>query len=365
MANQPLVSIVVPVFNGERFLHESLDSIVAQTYRDVEILVMDDASTDGTPEILRSYGDRIRVNRQEKNRGQFQNVTDGIAIATGKYVAVYHADDVYMPTIVEREAAFLDAHPDVGAVFALDIMIDAEGRERGRGRVELPKEIPANVPLQYPAVLNALLLHKNRIFRAPSSMVRASIYRDLGAYRGSEYPVAADFEMFLRVARYAPVAILGEHLFKYRWGHGNADQIDRLGRLGPEPYFAIMEEHLSSGGAALAHKGSLAAHTAHLVEDKLMRCVNHYILGKPDRGLPLLRTIELRTLIGSGKVQRARLVLLYALLRILLSLPRSPLVAAMFYRRWYSPLARLHLANLEDPLPWLAERGYASTTRSA
>ena len=359
MVTPPMVSIVVPVFNGQRYLRESLDSIVAQTYSNLEILVMDDASTDTTPEILASYGERIRIHRQLRNRGQFQNVNDGIALAAGDFIAVYHSDDVYLPGIVQREADFLAANPLVGAVFALDIMIDADGAERGRGRVELPKEVPANTPLDYPAMLNALLLNKNRIFRAPSSMVRASVYRDVGGYRGADYPVAADFEMFLRISRQRAVAILGDHLFRYRWGHGNADQIDRLGRLGPEPYFAIMGEHLSAGGRALARADALAAHAAHLAEDQLMRAVNHYILGKLAGGREVLRAISLRALAGSAKVDRFRLFGLYALLRILLGMPRIPFVAAAFYRRWYAPLAKRHLERMEDPLPWLVERGYA------
>src|SRR5262245_46403552 len=129
MSDARLVSVVVPVWNGARYLRESLDSILAQTYRPIEVLVMDDASTDETPEILASYGPAVRTRRQGTNRGQFDNVNDGIALAGGEWIAVYHADDVYRPEIVEREAEFLERHPEAGAVFCLDAWIDAEGRE--------------------------------------------------------------------------------------------------------------------------------------------------------------------------------------------------------------------------------------------
>ncbi|MDQ3685332.1 MAG: glycosyltransferase, partial [Acidobacteriota bacterium] len=117
MSNEslPLVSIIVPVFNGEKYVRESLDSIVGQTYPHLEILVMDDASTDATPGIIAGYGDRVTSYRQPRNRGQFQNVNDGIGMARGEYIAVYHADDVYEPRIVEREVDFLERHTEAGA----------------------------------------------------------------------------------------------------------------------------------------------------------------------------------------------------------------------------------------------------------
>jgi hypothetical protein len=354
----PSVTIVVPVYNGEPFLRQSLDSIVAQDYPNLEVLVMDDASTDATADIVASCGDRVIYHRQPRNRGQFENVSDGVALARGEYVAVYHADDIYLPTIVSREAAFLAGHPQAGAVFALDVMIDAQGRERGSGKVRLPDEIREGGLLDYETILNVILLYKNRIFRAPSSMVRASTYREMGRYRGREFPVAADFEMFFRIARHYPVGILNEHLFRYRWGHGNADQLDRLGRLGPEPYFAIIEEHLDAGGRALAHPASLTAHAAHFAEDQLMRAVNHYILGKLDDGLALLNSMSVGDLLGSEKVQRGRLLALWMLLHVLMRAPRSPAIAASFYRRWYANLAKTHGRRLEDLLPLMAQRGY-------
>ncbi len=334
MSEIPLVSIVVPAYNAARFLRASLDSILAQTYVAKEILLMDDASTDATGEIARSYNDRVQYHRQDRNRGQFANVDDGIARARGKYVAVYHADDVYLPEMVARQVAFLETHPEVGAVFASEIFIDSEGRELGR--LKLPPSVRAGQPLDYPTVLNTLLSFKNCIFPGPSSMVRASVYRSVGPFRGPEYPVAADFEMFLRISRSYPVAILGEHLFRYRWGHGNADQMDRRLRTTREPYFSIIDEHLAAGGAALARKQSMAAHRAHLGENALMRAVNCYVLHRRSEIKPILRETSLRQILGSPRVQRYRLSILYLLLLGLGSLPHFDLVERLFRRRWSS-----------------------------
>src|SRR5215207_5945028 len=105
--SQPLVTIAVPVYNGARHLRESLDSILQQTYARTEVIVLDDASKDETPIITASYGDRIRVVRHEKNLGGFGNMNAGIKLATGDLFAIYHADDVYESTIVEREVEYL------------------------------------------------------------------------------------------------------------------------------------------------------------------------------------------------------------------------------------------------------------------
>lgn len=334
LSQMPLVSIVIPAYNAERFLRASLDSIISQSYPVKEILVMDDASTDGTEAIARSYGDRLTYYKQARNRGQFGNVDDGIALARGKYIAVYHADDIYLPEIVAQEVAFLEAHPDAGAVFAMEIFIDPEGRERGR--LKLPPEIRRGVPLDYRMILNALLSYKNCIFPAPSSMVRATVYRSIGPYRGREYPVAADFELFFRIAREYPIGILDDHLFRYRWGHGNSDQMDRLLRTTMAPYFAIIDEHLASGGRALARKASLAAHEAHRAEDALMRAVNCYIMSRRDEMRDGLREGRPGRILASPKVQRYRLTFLYFLLLALTQLPHSTWIARMFRRRWYS-----------------------------
>jgi len=167
-------------------------------------------------------------------------------------------------------------------------------------------------------------------------MIRASVYRTVGSYRGRDYPVAADFEMFLRISRSYPVAILGEHLFCYRWGHGNADQLDRRLRTTREAYFDIMDEHLATGGAALARAESIAAHRAHLAEDALMRAVNCYVLRRMSEIRPIVGETTLAQILGSRRVQRFRLSLLYALLRGLACLPHLTLVERVFRRRWCS-----------------------------
>jgi glycosyltransferase involved in cell wall biosynthesis len=329
----PLVSVVVPAYNAELFLRGSLDSIVRQSYAATEIILMDDASTDDTGKIAQSYGDRIIYHRQPRNRGQFGNVDDGIALARGKYIAVYHSDDIYEPEIIAREVAFLERHPEAGAVFALDIFINAEGKEWGR--LQLPPSIRSKELLDYRTILNTILRHKNCIFRAPSSMVRADVYGSVGPYRGREYPAAGDFEMFFRIARHYPVGILNEYLFRYRLGLSAAHQSERCLRTSIEPFFTIMDEHLASGASRLVDPASLEAYEAHRSEDALMRAVSFYIMNDLIAMRHALKEVSCRQILASDKVQRYRLATLYILLALLALLPHMSWFEWVFRKRWY------------------------------
>ncbi len=331
--NLPLVSIIVPVFNGEKYLRESLDSIVAQTYRNVEILVMDDASTDSTPEIIKSYGDQINSVRQSQNKGQFGNVNDGVSLAKGKYTAIYHADDVYDPKIVEREVEFLENNAEVGAVFCCDIFINAEGRKYNR--LTVPKEFQSQSCFDYQTILNGILRHKNSFLPTPGAMVRSSVYKELGTFRGAEFQIAADMEMWLRISRKYQIGILHEYLFSYRHGHENSSQIYYRLRCEEERQFAILDEHLADGGNKLATPDALRAYEAHRAEDNLMVAINLYILEKNKEARNFLNKVKINRLLGSSVVQRGRLSVLYYALQILLRVPRSSFLADLFYRRWH------------------------------
>jgi glycosyltransferase involved in cell wall biosynthesis len=347
----PLVSIVVPVFNASEHLRDSLDSILAQTYRSTEVIVMDDASTDGTGEIARSYGDAVIYHRQPHTRDAFGNINDGIALASGELVAVYHGDDVYLPQIVEREVDFLREHPEAGAVFTSDIFIDRQGHPFGR--LELPSELRGGGPFDYATILNCLLSYKNVFLRCPSSMVRASVYAEVGEYR-DELKETSDVEMWLRIARRYPLGILEEHLFRYRRGHSSmSERYDHL-RAEPARFFLVMDEHLTDGNDSIVTREALAAYRAHKAEDRMRMAVSMYIRGEREEAARILRRIAARDLAGSRRVQRGRLLVLLAALRLLVRLPRSALAAGLFYRRWHKlpgEAAPLRLAQGETGSP--------------
>jgi len=110
--SRPLISCIVPAFNSERYLGEALDSILAQTYRPIEIIVVDDGSTDGTRDVAARYGDQVRYLWQP-NAGPPQARNRGLTAATGDFVAFLDADDLWHPEKLERQMARFDARPEL------------------------------------------------------------------------------------------------------------------------------------------------------------------------------------------------------------------------------------------------------------
>ncbi|AOS82843.1 hypothetical protein BIU88_00950 [Chlorobaculum limnaeum] len=112
---QPAVTVLMPVHNGERYLKEAIESILAQNFVDFEFLVIDDGSTDRSHQIAGSYGDpRIVLVANAENRGTVHVLNQGIALASGRYIARMDADDISLPDRLERQVRFMDEHPEVG-----------------------------------------------------------------------------------------------------------------------------------------------------------------------------------------------------------------------------------------------------------
>jgi glycosyltransferase involved in cell wall biosynthesis len=353
MSKQPLVSVVIPAFNAAAFVRQSLDSILGQTYSPIEILVMDDASTDETGQILESYGPAVRHVRQPRNRGIYDNVNDGIALARGEYIATYHADDIYERVIVERQVDCFLRHPELGAVFCLDILVDAGNREYGRMR--LPLELRGSRPLDYALVLNALLRYKNRFLVCPSAMVSTAIHRRIGVYRQDLWRNSSDIDMWLRIAQAGPIAILEEYLMRYRHFEGQSSQRYHRLRTEAERYFAIMDWHLERGARRLAHPEALADYEAHRAEDWLLIVVRQYIGREMSAARESLSRVHLAVILRSRQVERWRLGALLLLMRCLCRLPWLAWPAAAFYCRWQTPRSGGRRNGLGDVFAVLRE----------
>ena len=108
------ISVVIPAYNHGRFLREAIDSVLAQTYAPLEIIVVDDGSTDDTEQIVRSYGDRVRYIRQQ-NAGVGAARNNGIANARGEYVAFLDSDDLWLPEKLAVQVEYMRRHPECAA----------------------------------------------------------------------------------------------------------------------------------------------------------------------------------------------------------------------------------------------------------
>lgn len=200
----PRLSVVLPVYNGARYLRDSLDSVLRQTFTDFEVLVLDDGSTDRSLEIVAARPDpRIRVIRQAGNLGLVPTLNRGLADARGAYVARHDADDIALPGRFAAQVRALDAQPATLVVGTWVQLIDGDGALLKTWR--------------YPTHPIAVewMLHFDSAVGHPSAMYRASAVRDAGGY-DPNFPYAEDFELWTRLSRAGEVRNLPEVLEQYR-----------------------------------------------------------------------------------------------------------------------------------------------------
>jgi glycosyltransferase involved in cell wall biosynthesis len=130
MSTRPKVSITMPVLNGERYIAEAIGSIAAQTYRDFELIVVDDGSTDGTAACVEAFRDKLALKyvKHTQNQGIARSVNDGLRHSSGEFVAFLDHDDRWLPDFLETQVAYLESHPDVTMVHADHQIIDTDGK---------------------------------------------------------------------------------------------------------------------------------------------------------------------------------------------------------------------------------------------
>jgi glycosyl transferase family 2 len=203
----PLVSVVMPVHDGAAFLRPAIDSILRQTCRDFELVVIDDGSGDGTPAILAEAAradPRVRLLRRDR-RGAGLTVALGeaCAAARGRYLARMDADDVAVPERLDRQVAELEAHRDLAVL--------------GSAMRFLGRAGPLDRILRHPAGPSGLRRHLERAncIAHPTVMMRRGAYEEAGGYRRA-FLHAEDYDLWLRIAERHDLANLPEPLLDYR-----------------------------------------------------------------------------------------------------------------------------------------------------
>jgi glycosyltransferase involved in cell wall biosynthesis len=244
--SRPLVSIGIPTYNSERFLRETLESIAAQTWPDCEVIISDNASTDETLAIVEPFVSRHgwRLLTSDSNRGPFGNWNRLIESATGDYLAIYHADDLYDPEIVAESVRLLESSPAVGLVGTLATVIDDTGRERYP--VMLPEGVGPTGSMDFTGLFRAVLGNGGDriILVTPSIMVRRQLYLDLGGFDAAgTYGSAGDYEMWLRIAARHPVSVIPRPLVRYRIHEGQGSERELRRNLELPDLLAVLEAY--------------------------------------------------------------------------------------------------------------------------
>ena len=200
----PKVNVLMSVYNGEKYLREAIDSILGQTFKDFEFLIINDGSTDKTGEILKSYNDpRIKIINNEKNIGLTKSLNKGLRLARGEYIARQDADDISMPERLKKEVEFLEQNINVGLVGTDYLFINEKG-----------KVVHFIKCLNGSRELKTKLLGGNQ-FGHGSVMFRRECAEKIGIYR-KEFKYAQDFDFALRISEVSDLANITEFLYKWR-----------------------------------------------------------------------------------------------------------------------------------------------------
>jgi glycosyltransferase involved in cell wall biosynthesis len=237
VAPAPKISVCVPTYNRAPLLRNFLASILNQTFRDFEVIVADNCSTDETPEIVQAFDDsRLRYVRHDRNIGPFANMNYLIAQARGSYICIVHDDDVYFPAFLERESDMLDRHPAVGMVHCAVYEVDADGRRR-----QVVRAYPSTVVLHGKDEFVRYLEGHNVC--CSSVMARAQLYRDNPF---DPRFLCADFLMWMKFALRADVAYIAEPLLEMRV-HGDTVTSWLNPMRWHDEFMAIAEEGFTLG----------------------------------------------------------------------------------------------------------------------
>jgi glycosyltransferase involved in cell wall biosynthesis len=237
-ATTPLVSVIVPAFNAAGFLGDSVRSVLSQTMDDLECIVVDDGSTDGTVDALGSIqDDRLRVLRRPTNEGSVSFARNhGLAHASGRYVAFLDADDWWFPEKLETQLAFHEQRPELGLVYCGYATTD---RSLARLRTVV-------VPAAVDRLRGQVLLEASGIGFASTALIPAQVLREVGGF-ATHLSVSEDIDLAERIASRHPIAGVPRCLALYRvHGSQNHHQLQKY----EHDMAWILDDRFGAGGAS-------------------------------------------------------------------------------------------------------------------
>jgi glycosyltransferase involved in cell wall biosynthesis len=225
------VSVIIPVHNGERYLAAALESVFAQTRACLEVIVIDDASTDTTPRILAGYGERIQVIRHATPQGPARARNEGVQRARGAYIAFLDADDLWEPEKIEGQLAFAANHADFGIITTDVIWFDDDG-------TILQSTLKKIYPVESGQVVEKLLYHN--WITTSATLIPRRVLIEIGGFDEQRCRLGEDWVLWMRIASKYPVYFLEQVLTRRRV------HADSLGHGDPETSFRDLLRHLDT-----------------------------------------------------------------------------------------------------------------------
>lgn len=265
----PMVSVCVPTYNRASLLRDSINSILNQTYRDYELIISDNASTDETEDIVNSFKDeRIIYSRNKSNIGLRKNWSKCLSIANGKYISIFPDDDLMLPENIEKKVDILSKNSRLGLVHSKYHIIDIDGI------VTKANTNWGHGPERFFDVLedrDFLFGNKWNLINAPTVMLKRECYHTLGDFT-DKLNFAFDYEYWLRIATRYDIAFLAEPLVQWRVHpdtmtvkNFSSDQVFRLSED-----WAAKRIALNNYGRALDHRDKIMDLVLHNMSERLI-----------------------------------------------------------------------------------------------
>lgn len=200
----PLVSVVVPCYNHEKYVKDTIESIINQTYKNIELIVIDDGSKDNSVSVIQELSDKYGFTFIHRpNKGLSATLNEGIKLSKGKYFCACASDDIYVLDKIEKQVQFMESNLEYGMCYGKIIEFDDTGYKKER-------EIK-NVKSGW--IFEEILMF-NLIIPAVTTMIKKNIYETVGTYDESLF--VEDYDMWLRVANTYQIGFLDEYLAYYR-----------------------------------------------------------------------------------------------------------------------------------------------------
>lgn len=318
----PVVCICLPTYNAEKTIAATMRSVLGQTYKNILVHIVDNSSSDNTVSIVEGFADeRITLFRNSVNAGGEGNFNRCIALAKGKYTAIYHADDIYEPEMVAAQVAFLEQYPQARAVFTEALLIDEH--DLPIGAIRQPKNLAAGGPLHYfPEVFKAILEHSNFLI-CPSVLALTSVYQDdIKSWRGELFGSSADLDVWLRMLQRGPVGIIPQATMRYRISRSQWSANVRID-TGRAAFFRVVDHYLAQADVrSLLTADDLINYQRLERRDQVMRAVNALLQDQPEQAATLCPDIfSMSALKAAWQTRRGMAVLALGLyLKMMLSL---------------------------------------------
>ncbi|KJR45344.1 Glycosyltransferase [Desulfosporosinus sp. I2] len=208
----PKVSVVIPTYNHARYLPYALDSVINQSYANLEVIVIDDGSTDGTAEVVKPY--RSKVNYIYKANGGTPSALNlGLSVVTGKYICWLSADDALMEDKVSKQVGLMESDPGLGFSYTSFMVIDAIGSQ----------QYDVNSAYYHSKQEMVTKLMEGCFINGSSVMMNSSALKVVGNF-DEGLPQAHDYDLWFRFLRHYSCGFLAEPLLAYRWHGENMSQ---------------------------------------------------------------------------------------------------------------------------------------------